>query len=193
MKYALNLIILLATAGLAYLLYYNIKEPIDFRTEKDLRLRAVGDKLGDIRTCQEIYRDITGKFAGSFDSLSYVLKNDSIPFEQVFEDPEFPGDESKFIYKMVYSSAKDSLTNMGIDLNTLADVPYAEGSKFAIDADTMTYQKTLVSVTEVSTRFKEFMGIYASPRYAKFDNTYDPNKMVKFGDMGKPVLTGNWE
>lgn len=193
MKYALNLIILLATAALAYLLYYNIKEPIDFRSAKDTRLRAVGEKLSDIRTCQEIYRDITGKFANSFDSLSYVLKNDSIPFEQVFEDPEFPGDESKFIYKTIYSSAKDSLANMGIDLNTLPDVPYGDGSKFSIDADTMTYQKTLVSVTEVTTRFKEFMGIYASPRYAKFDNTYDPNKMVKFGDMGKPVLTGNWE
>jgi len=193
MKYALNLIILLAIGALAYLLYYNIKEPIDFRTEKDLRLRAVGEKLSDIRTCQEIYRDITGRFANSFDSLSLVLSRDSIPFEKVSEDPDFPGDESKFIYTTIYSSAKDSIENMGIDLSSLADVPYGDGSKFAIASDTMTYQKTLVSVTETSTRFKDFMGIYASPRYAKFDNTYDPNKMVKFGDMGKPVLTGNWE
>ncbi len=193
MKYALNLIILLGIAALAYLLYYNIKEPIDFRAEKDTRLRAVGEKLSDIRTCQEIYRDITGRFANSFDSLAYVLTNDSIPFEQVFEDPNFPGDESKFIYKTIYSSAIDSVNNMGIDLKTIADVPYGEGSKFSIASDTMTYQKTLVSVTESATRFKEFMGIYASPKYAKFDNTYDPNKMVKFGDMGKPVLTGNWE
>jgi len=193
MKLVLNLIIFLAIAALAYLLYYNIKEPIDFREEKDARLQAVGEKLSEIRTCQEIYRDITGKFANSFDSLAYVLNNDSIPFEQVFEDPEFPGDESKFIYKTIYSSAKDSIRNMGIDLATLASVPYGEGAKFTIAADTMTYQKTLVSVTETSTRFKEFMGKYASPRYAKFDNTYDPNKMVKFGDMSKPVLTGNWE
>ena len=193
MKYVLNLIIMLAIGALAYLLYYNIKEPIDFREEKDLRLQAVGEKLSQIRTCQEIYRDITGRFAGSFDSLQYVLTNDSIPFEKVSEDPDFPGDESKFIYTTTYSSAKDSVTNMGIDIASLADVPYGEGSKFSIAADTMTYQKTLVSVTESATRFKEFMGIYASPKYAKFDNTYDPNKMVKFGDMGKPVLTGNWE
>lgn len=193
MKPALNLVILLAIGALGYLLYYNIKEPIDFRDTKDLRLQAVGEKLSQIRTCQEIYRDITGKFAGSFDSLAYVLKNDSIPFEQVFEDPDFPGDESKFIYKTIYSSAIDSVTNMGIDVASLSEVPFGEGSKFTIAADTMTYQKTLVSVTEISTRFKEFMGKYASPSYAKFDNTYDPNKMVKFGDMSKPVLTGNWE
>lgn len=193
MKAALNLVILLAIGALGYLLYYNIKEPIDFRDTKDLRLQAVGEKLSQIRTCQEMYRDITGRFAGSFDSLSYVLKNDSIPFEQVFEDPDFPGDESKFIYKTIYSSAIDSVTNMGIDVASLSEVPFGDGSKFTIAADTMTYQKTLVSVTEISTRFKEFMGKYASPAYAKFDNTYDPNKLVKFGDMSKPVLTGNWE
>lgn len=193
MKPALNLLIILAIGALGYLLYYNIKEPIEFRDTKDMRLQAVGEKLSQIRTCQEIYRDITGKFASSFDSLAYVLKNDSIPFEQVFEDPDFPGDESKFIYKTIYSSARDSVMNMGIDIANLSEVPFGDGSKFTIAADTMTYQKTLVSVTETSTRFKEFMGKYASPAYAKFDNTYDPNKLVKFGDMSKPVLTGNWE
>lgn len=192
MKVALNLFILLAIAALGYLLYTNIKEPIDFRNTKTLRKDAVGEKLTEIRTCQEMYRDITGKFASSFDSLAYVLKNDSIPFEQVFEDPDFPGDESKFVYKTIYFSAIDSINNMGIDISNLAAVPFGDGAKFNITADTLTYQKTLVPVTEISTRYKVFMGKYASPRYAKYDNSYDPNQQVKFGDMSKPSLTGNW-
>ncbi|NNE27785.1 MAG: hypothetical protein HKN09_13145 [Saprospiraceae bacterium] len=57
----------------------------------------------------------------------------------------------------------------------------------------MTYQSTLVSVVEVGTRWKEFMGEYGSIRYAKYDNSYDPNRMLKFGDMSAPNLTGNWE
>lgn len=192
MKIALNLIILLAILALGYLLVINIKEPIDFRNTKDLRKDAVGEKLTQIRTCQEMYRDITGKFAGSFDSLAFVLTNDSIPFEQVFEDPDFPGDESKFVYKTIYSSAVDSVRNMGIDLANLSSVPFGDGAKFTIAADTLTYQKTLVPVTEISTRYKEFMGKYADAKYAKYDNSYNPNQQVKFGDMSKPSLTGNW-
>lgn len=192
MKVALNLIILLVILALGYLLFINIKEPIDFRNTKTLRKEAVGAKLTQIRTCQEIYRDITGKFAGSFDSLAYVLTNDSIPFEQVFEDPDFPGDESKFVYKTIYSSAVDSVRNMGIDLASLSAVPFGDGAKFSIQADTLTYQKTLVPVTEIKTSYKAFMGKYADNKYAKYDNSYNPNQEIKFGDMNKPSLTGNW-
>lgn len=194
MKLFFNLLILVAILGLAYLLVNSIKEPIKFREEKDKREAVVSHKLKQIRTCQEMYRDIRGKFASSFDSLEYTLNNDSIPFQQVFEDPDDPTNEDKFIRKTIYSSAKDSIQALGITLGDLRYVPFTEKKvQFNIAADTLTYQKTLVSVCEVGTVYKDFMGLYANPLYSKYDNSYDPNKTMKFGSMNAPNLTGNWE
>ena len=71
-------------------------------------------------------------------------------------------------------------------------MPYTTGDVYTIAADTLTYQSTLVNVVEVSTRWKNFMGEYANPRFMKYDNSYDPNKTIKFGDMNAPNLAGNW-
>lgn len=193
MKILLNLVLLAVIAGLGYLLYSGIAEPIKFKEEKDRRQDAVVSQLEDIRTCQELYREIKGGFASSFDSLAYVLKNDSIPFRQVLEDPEFPGDPEKFIVNIIYSSARDSINAMGIDVDNLSNVPFSNGAKFSIAADTMTYQKTNVWVTETMTKYSEFMGTYADKRYMKYDNSYNPDNMIGFGNMNSPNLEGNWK
>ena len=78
-------------------------------------------------------------------------------------------------------------------MDSLRYVPYTDGKAFEIAADTMTYQSTLVNIVEVGTRWKNFMGKYASTNYSKYDNSYDPNRMLKFGDMNAPNLAGNWE
>jgi len=193
MRYVINILLLLAIVGLGYLLFGSIKTPIEFRSEKKVRKDQVTDRLNDIRKCQEMYRDITGEFAPTFDSLVMVLKTDSIPFQQVFEDPNDPTNEDKFVYKTIYSNALDSLMAMNISLDSLRYIPFANGKEFNINADTLTYQKTVVWVTECGTRYNEFMGRFADAKYAKYDDSYDPAKSVKFGDMGKPSLSGNWE
>ena len=192
MKIVLNLLLVALIAALGYLLYNGIREPIEFRAEKVKRQRVVVDRLMDIREAQELYRDITGKFAGSFDSLVYVLKNDSIPITQVFGDPDDPTN-TEFTIKTIYKNAFDSTSKLGLNLDSLRYVPYASQAQFAIAADTMTYQKTLVNVCEVGTRWKEFMGSWADPRYSKYDDSYNPDNMIKFGSLSSPNLSGNWE
>lgn len=193
MRIIINLIILAAILGLAYLLFFSIKEPISFKNELDRREGIVVDRLENIKTCQEMYRDITGEFAPTFDTLVQVLTTDSIPFQQVFGDPSDPDNEDKFIYKTVYSSAKDSINNLGISLDSLRYVPFSAQEEFEIAADTLTYQKTLVPVCEVGTRYNKFMGPYADVKYQKYDDTYDPGNRIKFGDMSSPNLTGSWD
>lgn len=192
MKILINLVLLVFIGFLAYLLYANIQEPIKFRNEKEFRLSKVTDRLEEIRSAQEIYRNIVGNFANDFDTLAQVLKTDSIEFIKISEDPEDPTNKDKFIKEYSYSMAIDSINSMGINLDSLRYVPFGEGSVFSIEADTLTYQKTLVSVVEVGTRWQDFMGQYASPRFSKYDNTYRPSNRVKFGDMNKPSLGGSW-
>lgn len=193
MKYILNILVLGLIGLLGYMLVNSIKEPIAFQDVKTERTIVVAEKLDEIRTAQQIYKSITGSYAESFEKLTSTLTNDSIPFVKVIGDPDDPENKDKFTTITTYSSAKDSIDALGIDLSTIAEVPYSNGVKFSIQADTIEYQSTEVNVVEVGTKWKEFMGKYGDPSYKKYDKSYEPNKMIKFGDMNGPSLSGNWE
>jgi hypothetical protein len=190
MKTVISLILFLASLFLCYLLFLNIQEPIKFQAELENRESSVIKKLEVIRKAQEFYKDITGKYAGSFDSLKYVLETDSFSIIKIEGDPDDPN--GKFIRSIIKKSAIDSIRTLEMDISDLASIPYSDNAKFDIQADTLTYQSTLVNVTEVGTRYKQFMGPFASRKYSKFDNSYDPDARIKFGDMNSPNLSGNW-
>ena len=190
MRLIISLVLAAIVAFLAYMLYMNIKEPITFHAEKQVREEKVYQKLDNIREAQTIFKDITGQFAHNFDTLAMVLKTDSIEFVNVIGDPD---SEEEFITTYTYTPAIDSIKAMGINLDSLKYVPYSStGKTFDIQADTITYQQTLVHVCEVGTRYKEFMGKYANEKFARYDNLYKPGGQVKFGNMSKPTLNGNW-
>ena len=178
---------------LGYLLYTSIEEPIDFANERARLDEAVITKLETIRTTQEMYRDITGMFAPNFDTLRYVLENEDFLNVRVIGDPDDPNFTGTITYDTTRVPAIDSVRALNIDLATLADVPGTEGKKFDIAADTIEYQSTMVPVVQVGISRKEYMGKYADIKYQRYDQRYEPNAPIKFGDLNKPSLSGNWE
>lgn len=194
MKWIVSLFLLLLIAFLTYLLVININDPIRFKAEKDRRERVVIDRLKQIRTVQEFHRDITGRFASDFDSLKYVMETGKFRVISVLGDPDDPTfDRHNIRYDTNYFPAIDSIRSLGINLDSIRFVPFSGGAMFEIQADTITYQSTLVNVVEVGVPRRIFMGEYASPEYSKYDNRYDPNSRIKFGDMSTPNTSGNWE
>lgn len=193
MKHIINLFLLLAILLLGYLLYNSIKEPIAFKAEKDKRETAVISKLMTIRQAQDMYRNITGKFAPNFDTLQDVLTNGRFRLIKASGDADDPTNTQAVVFDTTYFSAIDSVRALKIDLSNLASVPYSDGEKFSINADTLTYQSTLVNVVEVGVLRKAFMGRFGDPKYGKYDNRYDPMSILKFGDMYSPNTSGNWE
>ena len=195
MKIAINLLLVALIVFLGFLLYANIKEPIEFKRIKTQREIAVVEKLKEVRQAQEHYRSITGIFSNNFDSLAYVLKTGQFMVINVQGDPDDPNfDISQITYDTAYFSAIDSMNSLGINLDSLRYVPFApSGTTFDIQADTIEYQKTLVPVVEVGVRRALFMGAYGDERFAKYDKNYAPNARVKFGDMNAPNTSGNWE
>ncbi len=193
MRLVINLVLAVLIIGLIWVLVQSIREPIAFKAERTKRERAVIAKLMEIRKAQEAFRDITGGFAPTFDSLTNVLKNGKFAIVQVFGDPDDPNFTGQITYDTVFKPAIDSIRALGIVLDSLAFIPYGQGARFDIAADTLTYQSTLVNVVEVGTPRKSFMGQYGSKRYSKYDRSYDPNSVIKFGDLTKPNLAGNWE
>jgi hypothetical protein len=196
MRLVFNVILLLIAAALAYMLYQSIEEPIAFDTEKERRKDIVVEKLQTIRKAQEMYRDITGNFAPNFDTLIDVLTNGRFTRIAVIGDPDDPNFTGEITYDTSYTAAIDSVRALGMDLSTLRYVPTfsdTEQAQFMIAADTIEYQSTTVAVVEVGTPWKSFMGEYADARFAKYDQNFSPTKMIKFGDLNKPNLSGNWE
>lgn len=194
MKYLINTILVALALLFAYFLYQSISEPIRFIDEKNYREKFVIDKLKQIRTSQELYRDITDTFAGNFEDLVYVLKNKSIPIPKIIGNPDDIKSLKDVKYDTVFISALDSITNLKINIDSLVYVPFTDDKvKFSIEAGEIEYQNTKVNVVQVGAYYRDFMGAYGDKRFEKYETGYSPDNMVKFGDLNAPNLTGNWE
>ena len=193
MRKLFSLAFLVLAFFLGYLLYRSIEEPITFADERVVRQDAVADQLMVIRSAQEMYRDITGMFAPNFDTLKQVLRNEDFMEVRIVGDPDDPDFDPTTAYDTIYKPAIDSINRLGIDLDRLEYVPYTEDKTFDIAADTIDYQSTKVPVVQVGIPYKEFMGRFADSRYQRYDQRYNPDAPIKFGDLSKPSLAGNWE
>lgn len=196
----INIVLIAIIAALAWMLINSIREPIKFKAELNKREDAVVDRLMKIRDLQDAYRSITGLYANDFDSLFHVLRTDSFMEVAVIGDPDDPDYDGVIRYDTTFKRAIDSLRGMGFNpdsLDYLRFVPFTDppGSvEFDMASDTIIYQKTPnVPVVMVGARYRDFMGPFKDPKYAKYNNNYDPNSLVKFGDLGAPNTSGNWE
>ncbi len=200
MRYVINLALFFIICGLIYVLYSSIQEPIAFNTEKTLRQGAVESRLKAIRAAQGVFREIQGEgYSPDFDSLVQVIRTGQIPIVSVIGDKDNV-ENPTITYDTSYVSGMDKIAEINegnleftIILDSLRYVPYSGGMEFDIKADTITYQQTLVNVLEVKTQKKNYMGKYASPHFARYDATYDPDAYIRFGNLSAPNLTGNWE
>jgi len=122
-----------------------------------------------------------------------VLKTGKIQKISVYGNPDDPDAAGALRYDTTYEDAIQYVDALGLNLDSIAFVPYGGGVKFDIDADTLTYQKTIVSVTQVGILRKKFMGEFGDDKYKKYDQRYEPNTILKFGNMNVPNLSGNWE
>lgn len=193
MRTIINLVLAVVAIGLIAMIYSNVSEPIKFEKEKNRRVSKVVNKLKEIRDAQELYRSITGaQYADSFQKLRDTLTYGQFLNIRLEGDPDDPTNP-EITRDTTIVAASDSIPKLGINLDSLAFIPFSKGKKFSIAADTIQYQKTLVNVVEVKTQFKDFMGPFSDERYKRYDEFYDPESYLKFGDMTRPNLSGNWE
>lgn len=192
MRYLINIILILVCVLIGWLIVGNIKEPIAFANELDKRQGAVSQQLSDIRTAQEVYKKITGNYAANFDTLKQVLREGNIELYKIIGNLD--DQESETLIDTIRTRAVDSMRSLAISIDSLDYVPFGRpGAAFKMDADTLTYQSILVNVVEVGIQKKEYMGDFADKKYMKYDPMYNPDDMIKFGDMNSPNTSGNWK
>ena len=191
MRTLFSLLFLALAFVLGFFLYKSIEEPIDFNDQRVVRTDAVTAKLEMIRKAQELYRDATGEFAGSFDTLKQVFNEGQLLSIRVIGDADVVG--GTVTYDTTYIPLRDTFPGLGINLDNIDVVPYTDGQvKFDIEARQIDYQSTTVPVVQVGVRQSKFMGKYADERYQRYDQNYSPNSPIYFGDLTKPTLAGSW-
>lgn len=159
MRKALKIGLPVLIVVLAFFLIRGINTPIQFEKEKKIRYKAVINNLKDIRTAQLSYKDVYGKFTGSFETLIDFVKYDSIPLvrslgslpdtlnEQMALDlgiimtsiPKGKTDEEVLaegflIRDTVKISVLDSIYPVGYPIDSLRYIPFTNNHEFKMGA-----------------------------------------------------------
>ncbi|MFW6257316.1 MAG: hypothetical protein ACOC11_00905 [Prolixibacteraceae bacterium] len=78
MKIVFQIALIIAAVVLAYFIYRGIERPIEFEEAKEERYLETIDRLKDIRKAQLAYKNVHGRFTGSWDTLINFVMNDSV-------------------------------------------------------------------------------------------------------------------
>lgn len=78
MRTVIQILLFIVAVVLTYLIYQSIQRPIEFDKSKKVRYDATIERLKDIRKAQLAYKDVHGKFTGSFDTLINFVLHDSV-------------------------------------------------------------------------------------------------------------------
>jgi hypothetical protein len=79
MKTVIQIVLIAIVVALSYWLYTSVEKPLDFEKEKKDRYEATIARLKDIRKAELAYKDVHGKFTGSWDTLINFVKTGKIP------------------------------------------------------------------------------------------------------------------
>ena len=78
MKTVLQISLFIVAVVLAFFIYKSIQRPIQFEKAKKARYDATVERLKDIRKAELAYKDVYGKFTGSWDTLIHFVMHDSV-------------------------------------------------------------------------------------------------------------------
>lgn len=191
-----------------YLLYRNIKKPIDFERELDKREDATVEKLKEIRSVQVIFKDKYGYYTGDLDSLINFIKYDSLPIKKIIEVSYWDKDEltrSEALKRGILRKEEtfvptyDSLwKDKKYTVEELKYVPYTDQLEFTMGAgEVETASKVKVKVFECYVKYEDlFIGMDKQlvVNYIDKKTTNERFGGLKVGSLEEATNNaGNWE
>jgi hypothetical protein len=204
-KYKLIMIIVLVAFmfSFAYVDYESVSIPIRFEKEKTKRYTEIIQRLKDIRTAQNAYKDAKGKFANNFDDLINFVNNDSLPIARNLGsyDEDYYTEQQALDSGIIITHLPDTLTaeravQLGLVVRDTVKIPVKESifnPNFV--ADSLRY------VPYSGVEFKIGAGevMTGSEVKVKVFEVYDPDPFDIWDTLRVGSLTeannsaGNWE
>ena len=192
---------------LGVFLVARIMQPINFKKERIKRENATIDRLKEIRTVQEAYKDKYGKYTASFDTLMHFIETDSFELSAFNIVGNWDPDEMSkseaikngLIEKtIIKKSVKDSLFTTDYIIEQLRYIPYTNNKEFTMGAgEVETGSQVKVKVFEAYALYDDlFNGMDRQEVINYKDQRY---KITEFDGVKVGSLTeannnaGNWE
>jgi hypothetical protein len=192
---------------LAGLMIARIMQPIHFKQERKKREDAAIERLKEIRTVQEAYKDKYGEYIGSFDTLFTFIETDSFEIPKLEIVGEWNQDEitrkqalKQGILKksIIKKSVKDSLFAPGYDYRQIQYIPYTNEQQFEMaSGEVETGSQVKVKVFEAYALYDDlFNGMDRQMVINYKDERYKITEFegVKVGSLEEANNNaGNWE
>ena len=184
-KKTLQIILPLIIISMGIFLTKIILDPIQFEKQKNYRYNFIKQKLIDIRSAELAFKEKNGFFTNEFEKLIPFVKLDSFVivektdtlieyFNDVYREYQFK--DTMLIDTLGKVSILDSLFSKNYPIDSLAYVPFGNGTKFKLSAGTINKSKITVPVFE-----------------AKDPKPFDPSDPLVIGSMFEAHLNGNWQ
>lgn len=195
-------------AYLGYATYNSIMDPIKFNKVKNERYAKAIDKLIDIRDSELAYRQVTGKFAGDFESLVKFIDTAHFTLTQRRDSTVLDVDMTKrygvdmfkeitLIDTLGTKAVKDSLFKGSDRYKTMMNIPYAPNNEtFELQAGTIEQSGIKIPVFEA--KAKKDVLLHDQDQ----DLLIQENQVVSvdgvngdaiiLGSMSEVKTTGNW-
>lgn len=205
-RLAINLVLIAVAAVVFYMLVQTVHRPINFQETMKQRSDAVKGNLTEIAQLQKMYKDLTGSYAGSFDTLQLVLTTATFRIERVLGDKY---DSTQVVTRDTVSiPAIDSMRNFikakrgkEMDVNAyfaeVFAVPFAPaGTKFTVASGTAAVEgmdSLMQPSFEAGIQIGTFMADFPEKDYQIYNPDFSHSNELKVGDITKPnKLSGNW-
>jgi len=121
-KRIINIVLTIVVFVMSYLVYNTIAKPIAHQKEISKREKAIIARLEKAREAQLAFKEITGgKFANSWDTLIYVMKNGEINVEVQFGDAD---DSTTVFRKEIFKKPIYDELFANYPLDSILLVPY---------------------------------------------------------------------
>jgi hypothetical protein len=196
-KILIQVVLLVIVVVLGYFVFESIMEPVRFDKERRARQKVVVEKLKDIRSSQLIFRRVNGSYANDFDTLVKFIKVAEIPVVKMIPDPEDTTFTRTINDTVGYIKVADTIfANKKYTIDQLSLIPYSEGEKFEMSADTIERGGVEVFVFEAKAPYTAFMkGMDEQTMRNIIAKSEDLEKYpgLKVGSLTEPSTDGNWE
>lgn len=196
----INIALALISIFLVYLIYKSISEPVVFENIRKERELEIVQRLKDIRTTQNIFKQKYNRFSSSFDSLIEYVKVGELPVVNIKADPNDTTFTKTINDTVDYIPVIDSLFGgrENFNIEDLRYIPYSENNKgvFELQAGFITRGGLKVAVFEAKTPFTVYLWDLDSQRVNNLraeQEDLEKYPGLKVGSMDEPSLNGNWE
>lgn len=204
MKTLIQVVLVVLIFVMGYFLVESIAKPIRFKKVQEMRYDKVINNLKDIRTAQLAFKEVNGRFTGSFDTLVSFVKYDSLPI--IFKKGEIPEEMLGKITEMeaikkglitrdtIRISVIDSIFADNYPIDSLRFAPFTSGREFIMSAGVVvTGSKLKVKVFEARIASKYVLQGLDEQLIINM-NDRKPYKGLKVGSLEEANNSaGNWE